>query len=79
VADTRSDGAVALGEKLHHFQVENELLHHENSGLREEAKVVRERERAEKAASRAAKLEADNTRKAKKSGPNRQAYSLIYL
>ena len=33
---------------------------------REEAKVVRDRDRAEKAASRAAKLKADNLRKAEK-------------
>ncbi|KAF2825386.1 hypothetical protein CC86DRAFT_419362 [Ophiobolus disseminans] len=146
VADKTSNEARALGEKLHHFQVENELLHYENKGLRkalktkkkhkktgraldlqqheeyhggavfwsprairearyresvrgqeeerlqlqkadakklresnnllkkklaeekrvarEEAKVVRERERAEKAAARTAKIEADNTRKA---------------
>jgi hypothetical protein len=34
VTDTRSEESKALSEKLHHFQVQNELLSNENNGLR---------------------------------------------
>jgi hypothetical protein len=34
VTDTRSEESKALSEKLHHFQVQNELLNNKNNGLR---------------------------------------------
>jgi hypothetical protein len=33
VKDTSAEESKKLAESLHHFQVENELLHHENNGL----------------------------------------------